>query len=48
MKVRVTNKKCGLEVGKTYDLCEMAAKNLISNGQAVLAGKEKTDASKNK
>lgn len=43
MKIKVTNKKCGLEVGKTYDLCDRAAKNLIGNGQAVPAGKEKTN-----
>lgn len=37
MKVKVTDKKCGLEAGKVYDLCPMAAKNLINNGQAVVA-----------
>ena len=35
MKIKITDKKCGLEVGKVYDLCDMAAKNLISNRQAV-------------
>ena len=48
MKVKVTNKKSGLEEGKTYDLCDMAAKNLIGNGYAVRVGKAKTDGSQNK
>lgn len=34
MKVKVTNKKCGLNVGQEYDLCEMAARGLINSGSA--------------
>lgn len=48
MKIKVTNKKSGLKVGETYDLCEMAAKNLIRNGYAVLAKKEKDNESDSK
>ncbi len=60
MKIKVTDKKSGLEVGKVYDLCLMAANNLIGNGQAVLekdvvkkvekvvTKKEKDNARKNK
>lgn len=35
MKVKVTDKSCGLEAGKEYDLAEMSAKGLIEKGQAV-------------
>lgn len=34
MKVKVTNKKCGLNVGQEYDLCKMAATGLINSGSA--------------
>lgn len=37
MKIKITNKKCGLEVGKEYDLCPTAAKGLIAKRQAVEA-----------
>jgi hypothetical protein len=36
MKIKITDKACGLEVGKEYDLCDMAAKGLIQKRQAVL------------
>jgi len=35
MKIKITNKDCGLEVGKEYDLCNQAAKTLIEKRQAV-------------
>jgi hypothetical protein len=35
MKIKITDKACGLEVGKEYDLCDMAAKGLIQKRQAV-------------
>lgn len=41
MKIKITNKKSGLEVGKVYDLCDMAAKNLIGNRVAVIVEAEK-------
>jgi hypothetical protein len=36
MKIKVTDKKSGLEPGKVYDLCDMAAKNLIDRRLAVV------------
>lgn len=36
MKIRITDKACGLEVGKEYDLCEQAAKTLVTKRQAVI------------
>lgn len=35
MKIKVTDKSCGLKAGKEYDLAEMSAKGLIGKGQAV-------------
>ena len=36
MKIKITNKDCGLEVDKEYDLCDMSAETLIRKRQAVL------------
>lgn len=35
MKITITDKACGLEVGKEYDLCDMSATTLIQKRQAV-------------
>jgi hypothetical protein len=35
MKITITDAKCGLEKGRTYDLCEMSARTLIQKGQAL-------------
>ncbi len=35
MKIKITNKDCGLELGKEYDLCDMSANTLIGKRQAV-------------
>ena len=36
MKIKITNKDSGLEVGKVYDLCDMSAKNLVDRRLAVV------------
>lgn len=41
MKIKITNEKSGLEVGKEYDLCDMAAKTLITKRHAVIVEKAK-------
>jgi hypothetical protein len=58
MKIKITDKKSSLVVGRVYDLCDMAANHLISKRFAVLVvdkatepvtdKKEKTDAPKTK
>ena len=40
MKIKITNKDCGLEVGKEYDLCDMSATTLIEKRQAVAVTQE--------
>ena len=35
MKITITDKACGLELGKEYDLCDMSATTLIQKRQAV-------------